>query len=89
MNKAVQAAKAGARRKQPAPASNPSEKPVRRPMFRPPLRPRPGLFYGLLGLLGIWIAILLTLYFVTVRPYRAKYAAPVQEGTPPDGTVSR
>jgi hypothetical protein len=51
-------------------------------IFRPPLKRRPGLFYGLLGLLGIWIAVLLTLYFVSVRPYRATHEAPAGEEMP-------
>ena len=33
----------------------------------PPLRPRRGLFYALLGAFFLWIAVVLVLYFTTVR----------------------
>jgi hypothetical protein len=49
------------------------------PLFKPPLRPRPRLFYTMLGLVGVWVALLLTLYFVTVFPHRGE--------SPPHRTV--
>ena len=36
-------------------------------VFLPPLKPRPRLFYALLAGVGVWVAILLTLYFTTVH----------------------
>lgn len=39
-------------------------------MFKPPFRRRAGLFYAVLALLAVWVAVLLTLYFVTVFPNR-------------------
>ena len=50
-----------------------------RVQFKPPLKPRPGLFYGLLGLLGVWVGVLLTLYFVTVFPNRHQHVEPSNE----------
>lgn len=47
------------------------------PRFRPPFKPRPGLFYGLVALLIIWVAGLVTLYFLTVYPQRGKRFAPI------------
>jgi hypothetical protein len=37
------------------------------PVFLPPLKRRAGLFYALLVAVAVWIATLLTLYFVTVH----------------------
>jgi hypothetical protein len=47
--------------------------------FKPPLKPRPRLFYGMLGLFGAWVVLLLTLYFVTILPHRGE--------SPPHQTV--
>jgi hypothetical protein len=53
------------------------------PAFKPPLRPRPGLFYATLGMLGVWVGVLLTLYFVTVYPNRHHHVEPsVEEDKP-------
>jgi hypothetical protein len=49
--------------------------------FKRPFKPRPGLFYAMLGLLGIWVGILLTLYFVTVYPNRHRHTEP-QDAAP-------
>ena len=46
------------------------------PTFKPPLKPRPGLFYAMLGLIGVWVGVLLTLYFVTVYPNRHHQVEP-------------
>jgi len=44
--------------------------------FKPPLKPRRGLFYALLGLLGVWVGVLLSLYFLTVYPNRHQHVEP-------------
>ncbi len=38
------------------------------PTFLPPLKPCPRLFAVLMGVLLVWIALLVTLYFTTVVP---------------------
>jgi hypothetical protein len=40
------------------------------PVFKAPLKPRPILFRVLLGVVALWVATLLTLYFTTVYPHR-------------------
>ena len=65
----------------------PQKQPVSAPVFRPPLRPRRRLFYGLLGVLALWIVALLILYFKTVYPTRDQQPAPVRE--PVGKTVPR
>ena len=52
------------------------------PSFRPPFAPRPGLFYALLGLLAVWVAVLLVLYFTTVFHHRGKRITPVIPAPP-------
>ena len=47
------------------------------PIFRPPLKPQPKLFVALLGVLGAWVGVLLTIYFVTVFPTRDRHLVPV------------
>ena len=63
--------------------SSPNEKtqsaPTPRVAFKPPLKPRPGLFYAMLGLFGVWVGILLTLYFVTVYPNRHHRVEPLEQ----------
>jgi hypothetical protein len=59
------------------------------PVFKAPLKPRPKLFYALLGVLGVWVALLLVLYFTTVFPHRDEHA-PHQRVEPNSGmTVPR
>jgi hypothetical protein len=58
------------------------------PEFKPPLKPRRGLFYALLGLLAVWIAVLVVMYFTTVYPTRKQQpteipAAPLEGETVP------
>jgi hypothetical protein len=70
--------------KSPAPAA---PQPPTAPVFKPPLKPRPGLFYALLGLVGVWVGVLLTLYFVTVYPARHRHVEPDPASVAP--TVAR
>jgi hypothetical protein len=44
------------------------------PVFKAPLKPRRALFYAMMGLVGVWIAVLLVLYFTTVFPHRNERA---------------
>jgi hypothetical protein len=37
---------------------------------KPPLKPHPKLFIFLCILFGIWVCVLLTLFFATVYPFR-------------------
>jgi hypothetical protein len=58
-----------AERKQPARETETfSARPA--PVFKPPLKPRRGLFYAMLGFVGVWVTTLLLLYFTTVFPHR-------------------
>jgi hypothetical protein len=68
-----------------------AEKPApNKNLFRPPLKRRPGLFYALLAAFGVWIGVLLALYFVTVYPRRHERSAPErEEPKPAQQTVSR
>ena len=68
MKKAVLSDPRSKRKPDQAPAAQPADRPA--PSFKPPLKPRPKLFYGMLGLVGLWVGLLLTLYFVTVFPHR-------------------
>jgi hypothetical protein len=65
-------------RSEPRGKPEPKAVPTGKPMFRPPLKPRPRLLRALLGVMGVWIAVLLTLYFVTVYPHRASKGAPAR-----------
>jgi hypothetical protein len=40
------------------------------PVFKAPLKARPKLFYAMLGIFGVWVVVLLTMYFTTVYPHR-------------------
>lgn len=46
------------------------------PKFCAPFRPRRKLLYGLIAAMAAWIGVLLTMYFVTVHPYRSRLVAP-------------
>jgi uncharacterized SAM-binding protein YcdF (DUF218 family) len=61
------------------------------PAFKPPLRPRRGLFYGLLGLLVLWVVALVILYVRTVYPThnQQQHAAPVSAPTAVENAVPR
>lgn len=62
------------------------------PKFKAPLKPRPKLFYALMGVFALWIAALMTLYFVTVYPNRGAHStqsAKPDETTTPSKSVSR
>ena len=57
------------------------------PQFKPPFKPRRRLFYALLGLLGVWVAVLIVMYFVTVYPTRKQQptenpSAPIEKTVP-------
>ena len=77
MKKAVPSDPRAKRKPDYAAAERAPERPA--PAFKPPLKPRPRLFYVMMGLVGIWIGLLLTLYFVTVFPHRGE--------SPPHGRV--
>jgi hypothetical protein len=57
------------------------------PSFKPPFTPRPGIFYLLLGMVGVWVVILLTLYFVTVYPTRREHPLPSVSAESPQQPV--
>ena len=63
----------GAAEARPAPAAS---------VFRPPFAPRPGLFYGLLGVLTIWVGVLLTMYLITVYPQHDRHFIPTGPALP-------
>lgn len=68
-----------------SPSANP--KSANASMFRAPFAPRPGLFYALLGLLGIWVAVLLTMYFTTVHAQRDAHVVPAEPAETLPSTV--
>jgi hypothetical protein len=49
------------------PTSESTEKPEA-VQFLPPLKPRPVLFWVLSGVMAVWVALLVVMYFTTVRP---------------------
>jgi hypothetical protein len=57
----------------PAPAPTPLD-------FTPPLAPHRRLFWILLGIVALWIAALLLMYLLTVRPHRDQ--TPAESGLP-------
>jgi hypothetical protein len=63
------------KRKTPPSAGAPEQ--AAAPIFRPPLKPRPKLFVALLVVLGAWVGVLVTIYFVTVYPNRDRHLKPV------------
>jgi hypothetical protein len=65
--------------RKPDPAQARSAPTSHTPTFKPPLKPRPRVFYVMLGLFGVWVALLLALYFTTILPHRGE--------SPPHQTV--
>ena len=70
MKKAVASDPRAKRKPDPATPERAPDRPA--PAFKAPFKPRPRLFYVMLGLVGIWIGLLLTLYFITVFPHRGE-----------------
>jgi len=77
MKKAAPSDSRAKRKPDSAPAS--TSTPAHVPLFKAPLKPRPRAFYVMLGLFGVWVALLLTLYVTTIFPHRG--------GSPPHQTV--
>ena len=69
--------KAAGAKLNPPSSSSPTAQTPDPSVFRPPFKPRPKLFFGLLGLLVIWVGVLLILYFTTVYPQRGEHLHPV------------
>jgi hypothetical protein len=67
------AAKSVARKEPARGAGHDSARPE--PVFKAPFKPRRKLFYAMLGVLGVWVALLLVLYFTTVFPHRGERPA--------------
>ncbi len=52
------------------------------PLSVNPLRARKKLFVALCGVFAIWVALLLTMYFVTVYPQRHHATSPLNTSAP-------
>jgi hypothetical protein len=63
--------------------------PAPAPVFKAPLQRRPGVFIALLGVLSLWVVALAILYVRTVHSAPKSHAAPANESTTVERTISR